>query len=704
MPKKDIYILGINTSHDRSACLLKNGKICVAIAEERLDRIKHSAVCDEKDNAFSLLPQRAIKYCLDCENIDINTIDLIVASCGLVYHPEMGYRNLTKNIVKNQLPLLKNPKKIVICNHHLSHAASAFWTSPFKKSAILIVDWAGNILKNKKIEHTSIFMGRNNKIKLIKKITSNESGHNSLGEMYTLATFFMGFGAFNEGKTMGLAPYGRNTYLTHYDRAVTYKGNGEYRVSPHFQIAEKGIISNRYKKLFGPPRTDNRAIRKVDKDIAFAVQRKLEDILINLCTYAYHQTNCENLCIAGGVGLNCTVNGKIINTTPFKNVFIQPAASDEGCTLGNALYGWHVLSKKSKRFIMKNAYLGRDYSKTEINQATEQWKGWVKSRQSRNIAKETARLIFKGKIIGWFQGGSETGPRALGHRSILADPRDPKMKARLNKNVKQRENFQPYAPSVLKEKTSEYFYLKGDSPFMLMAVGVKKPERIPAVVHVDNTARIQTVTKEENGVFYDVINEFYKLTGIPMVLNTSFNKRGKPIVETPQDALKCFLETQMDYLVLGDYIITKVKKGDSKKEKYPLLEKYLRHSDKIAILAKDKVRKFLYSPTSEGTLIWRLDHKILKSLADNEKIVFNLKKGTGYHLAEPELRIWNMADGTHKVRVIIHQARQGFDVDKKRASKDILGFIKEMVEEELFELSSIPEINADKKPYYTAST
>jgi len=654
--------------------------------------VKNSVIFTEEAKTFSLPPRKAIKYCLDSEGIDVNDLDLIVASSSMVYSLERRWRNLTKGAVAQFLPSLKDRKKIIICNHHLSHAASTFWCSPFKKAAILIVDGAGNILKNKKIEHTSIFKGERNGIKLIKRISSSYNKPNSLGYMYSLATIFIGFDSFRESKTMGLAAYGSTDCLKHYDKAVKYLGKGEYRVSPHFQITEDFTIPHGYKKVFGRPRDNGKPLRKLDKNIAFAVQEKLEEILIELCSYAYRQTECTNLCLAGGVALNCTANGKIIENTPFKNIFIQPAASDDGTALGNALYGWHVLLKKRKRFIMKNAYLGRCYSRADIARAVEKWKGWIKYNKSPNIAKQTARLLSKGKIIGWYSGSSEIGPRALGHRSILADPRNPRMKTLLNKKVKHRESFRPFAPSVLNERASEYFHIQSESPFMLMAVRTKQPERIPAVAHVDNSSRIQTVTKKDNGLFYDLIYEFYKITGIPMLLNTSFNDRDEPIVETPYDAIKCFLETHMDYLVIENQIIAKTrKKLLEDTTKYSFYEKYVDRSNEI-ILAKQGEKKFFYNSADKRHILWSINKRLLEDLSDNEEIVFNLKKGTGYRLGKIELTIWNMADGTKKIREIAEKIYQDYAVKKNNAYKDTYAFIRKMAKEKLLILSNLPKI------------
>ncbi|MCB9771003.1 MAG: hypothetical protein H6754_00405 [Candidatus Omnitrophica bacterium] len=567
-----IYVLGINVSHDISACLVKNGALVTAIAEERLNRVKRfTGGVDQEGMTNKHIPHLAIQYCLSSENIDWKDLALIVVStCVVVNYQNYHIRSLTKEEILAQLPAQIDSSKVHLIDHHIGHAASVFYPSPFQDAVVLISDGGGSLVSTddstkRYEERISIYHGQGNELKVLKQYFDGVASplklanpqHCSLGDFYQSATLFIGFKGGDEGKTMGLAPYGTDKYFKIFRDAITLE-NGKLAIRQDFQF-NKWIDERRfpYGGQFGSPRKAGEPMRQVDKDIAAAVQYATEEILILLARQAYELTGSKNLCLSGGVALNSVANKKILDATPFENIFVQPAAGDDGCAFGNAFWGWIHILGKSRNWEMRNAYTGREYSETEINKAVEQYKNWVTIVQTPDVVDETSRLIAERKIIGWFQGGSEFGPRALGHRSILCDTRFGEMKDILNAKVKHREGFRPFAPSILEEYNQEYFELDGPSPYMLLIAQVKKPESVPAIRHVDNSARVQTVNRPDNGIFYDLIVAYHKRTGVPVVLNTSFNVDGEPIVETPQDAIRCFLGTHMDYLVLGKTLLRK---------------------------------------------------------------------------------------------------------------------------------------------------
>lgn len=572
----DIFVLGINASHDISCAILKNGELVCAIAEERLNRIKRFTGGIDRDGMTNKhLPYRAIEYCLDAAKVRPEDVALIVVStCVVANYQDYRTRALAKEEILEQLPKTVDPQKVRVIGHHIGHAASVFYPSGFADAAILIVDGGGSLVERRdeqsgKVglyeERVTIYRGHGDEIDLKKQYFDGAASdgylasrkHCSLGDLYQSATVFAGFKEGDEGKTMGLAPYGSEAYFDAFRQAVDFH-NGSLSISQDFQFNKlKGMSKNAYAGRFGSPRFAGEPLRQTDKDVAAAVQYITEETLIGLAREAYEITKSENICLAGGVALNSVANKKILDRTPFKNIFIQPAAGDDGCALGNALWGWTAILGKPHSWRMKTAYTGRNYSREEINKAVKKFKGWCYPVECKNILGQTAHLLAEKKIVGWFQGGSESGPRALGHRSILSDTRFPEMKDILNKKVKHREGFRPFAPSILAEFNSEYFELDCPSPFMLLIAKVKKPDVIPAITHVDQTARVQTVTKEDNGIYYDLIHAYYKQTGVPVILNTSFNVAGEPIVETPEDAIRCFLSTKIDYLVLEDVLLAK---------------------------------------------------------------------------------------------------------------------------------------------------
>jgi len=553
-------ILGLHVfGHDTGAALISEGRL-FAVGEERLSRVKHAG----------FFPHLSVKYLLDSAALsNINGVDLIVG----VTRYDKEKENKTIEMIRGELGYQGT---IHTVSHHDAHAASAFFASPFEEAVVMVVDGLGSkaidaeagakipftyrnlgIKEQKDYEEVqSFYRLKGNEIVPIRKDYAVPGYMNGLGLVYMGTSVFLNFGDFGSGKVMGLAPYGGKP------------GKGMER--EFFEIteglaltrSEKNFVRHidHYQRLFFPdiPKRDSQKLPDdVYTEIAYAVQKATEEGLIEIANHLYRISPCKNLCYAGGVGLNSVANKKILDNTPFENIFIQPAACDSGIALGCALYGAHIIAKeKLGKYSFKNAYLGRSYREEEIV-ATLKNTPNIRFTKEKDIVKKCAKLLAEGKILGWFQGGSEIGPRALGHRSILCDPGKPEMKGVLNAKVKHREAFRPFAPSVLLEHAPDYFDLDCESPYMLFIAEVKgdKQRVIPAITHVDGTARVQTVTKEDNGIFYDLIEEFYKITGVPVVLNTSFNIAGEPIVEAPEDALKCFMSTEMDYLVIEDYFI-----------------------------------------------------------------------------------------------------------------------------------------------------
>ncbi|MEW6557724.1 MAG: carbamoyltransferase C-terminal domain-containing protein [Elusimicrobiota bacterium] len=566
-----VYILGVNLSHDRSACLLKDGKILVAIEEERLDRLKHSRgiLCNtvlRQNNTVS--PMKSINYCLNYAGISLDTLDLIVGN--------IPGNDISAEILKKEIPI-KNKNKIKTLpqpGHHLAHAFGVYFASPFKKSAILVVDATGNTTNNS-IEAHTFFIGENNRINRI---------YQELLPVYPLPQNFFSLGFFYEyftkqldfytnllpadipeqevntkypeaGKLMGLAPYGKKRI--HWEKLIRLENNGKIKIP--IQDVKLKYARWKIQDKINDEKIGLKYENQFYKDIAYKVQNELEAAIVHLANDLYQKTKIKNLCFNGGVALNCVANRKILDNTPFKNIFILPPANDAGISIGCAYYGYYSLTGGKKRVPLNTVYLGKEYNEQEILTSLEKYSNikWLKFRTYQELIKQTAKLISHKKIVGWFQKGAEMGPRALGHRSILADPREPKMKDKLNKRVKHREPFRPYAPSVLEEKVQDFFDIKHKSPFMLLVANVKKgkQKKIPSVVHIDGTVRLQTVNKVDNGIYYDLVKAFYNLTNIPMILNTSFNDNNEPIVETPEDAINCFLKTEMDYLVIGKFLI-----------------------------------------------------------------------------------------------------------------------------------------------------
>jgi len=567
-----MYNLGISCYyHDSAAALLKDGHVIAAVEEERFSRIKF-------DDDF---PKMAIDWCLHEAQIlpsEINSIAfydkpvlkferlldnyIAVAPRGLQSFldviPKWIHKRLwIKNEIKKSLKGFRG--KIIFPEHHMSHAAHAFYTSNFEDAAILNIDGVGEW------STTSYGVAKNNFI----EITKDLRWPHSLGLFYSAFTYFLGF-KVNEGeyKLMGLSSYGKPKY---YDlilnNLIDVKDDGSIHLNmKYFAFTHDKVMTNKkFSELFGiKPKTKDEKTLQIHFDIGASAQKVLEDVILKMVNHIYYKTKMKNLCIGGGVALNGVANYKILKEGPFENVHIPPSPGDAGSAVGAAQYLYHIYHKNPKNIfknhadlIRENIYAGPSFSNEKIKKFLDSKNILSESFDKESLLKKTAQLIAEGNIVGWYQGKMEWGPRALGNRSILADPRKSEMKDILNKKIKHRESFRPFAPSIMEEYTSEYFEMDISSPYMLMVSPVKKPKEIPAVTHIDGTGRIQTVSKETNSLYYDLIQEFYKITGIPVIINTSMNVMGEPIVNTPEQAYNMILKTDMDYLIMGNYLIQK---------------------------------------------------------------------------------------------------------------------------------------------------
>jgi carbamoyltransferase len=440
----------------------------------------------------------------------------------------------------------------------MSHAAHAFYTSPFKESAILTIDGVGEW------STTSLGYAKNDSI----KITNDIRWPHSLGLFYSAFTYFLGF-KVNEGeyKLMGLSSYGTPKY---YDlilnNLIDVKKDGSIHLNmKYFSFTYDKVMTNKkFSELFGiPAKSKNEKTLQIHFDIGASAQKVLEDVIMKMVNHLHSKTKMKNICIGGGVALNGVANYKILSEGPFENVHIPPAPGDAGSAVGAAQYLYYIYHKNSKdisnkiSLIKENVYVGPEFSNEEIKEFLESKNVSYETFNQKQLLEKTAQLIADGNVVGWYQGKMEWGPRALGNRSILADPRREDMKDILNAKIKHRESFRPFAPSILEEFASEFFDIDVSSPYMLMVAPVKKPKQIPAVTHVDGTGRLQTVSKESNQLYYNLINEFYKLTGIPVIINTSMNVMGEPIVNSPEQAYNMIIKTEMDYIVIGNYMVKK---------------------------------------------------------------------------------------------------------------------------------------------------
>ncbi|MBI4716724.1 MAG: carbamoyltransferase [Planctomycetes bacterium] len=561
-------VLGISCYyHDAGAALVRDGQLIAAAEEERFTRKKH-------DFDF---PARAIEYCLKEAGITIDRVDHV----GFYEKPLVKFNRILESILAcwpltyqawlKALPLwlghrlhmgreiqekLGTDKEILYCQHHLSHAASAFLVSPYREAAIITADGVGEWTT------TAWGVGKGTDIEMFKEIRFPHS----VGLLFSAITAYLGFRVNDaEWKVMGLAPYGKPTYVDKFREVVDVKDDGSIRLNLKYfahPYSATRTINHRWEELFGQPqRPKETELNDFHRDIAHSGQKIVEEIMVKMATHVHRQTGMESVCLAGGVGLNCVANWRILQESGFRNIFIQPAAGDSGGALGTAFYIYNTVLKNPRVFEMKHALWGPSYSDDEIRNVLDAAEASYETlRDETELLRRTARLIADGKVVGWFQGRLEFGPRALGSRSLLADPRNPKMKDIINAKVKFREAFRPFAPAVLKEHAHEYFEMPAgmDAPYMLLVpkVRVEKHSVLPAVTHQDGTGRVQTVTDADNGRYYRLIREFGRLTGVPVVINTSFNVRGEPIVCTPRDAYNTFVNTGIDVLVMGDHVLT----------------------------------------------------------------------------------------------------------------------------------------------------
>ncbi len=595
---KPIYILGISAFyHDSAACLVKDGEIIAAAQEERFTRKKH-------DDSF---PTQAVAYCLKEANITVKDLTYVgfydkpfiklerLLITYLTYAP-FGLLSFLKAIpiwLKKKIFLkeliqkeLEFEGEIIFPEHHESHAASAFFPSPFKEAAVLTIDGVGEWTT------TSFGVGKDNHIELQAELKFPHS----LGLLYSAFTYYTGF-RVNSGeyKLMGLAPYGEPKYVDIIKKElIDIKDDGSFKLNmKYFDYCVGLKMTNRhFDKLFGAPaRKPETKITQRDMDIARSIQEVTNEIMIRMANHLHQVTGQENLCLAGGVALNCVGNGQILKQSKFKNIWIQPAAGDAGGALGVALLTWYQYLDKprvtnGKTDLQSSTLLGPGYSDEYVEDYLKKNNLPFLKMNAKEAPAKIAGLINSEKVIGLVQGRMEFGPRALGARSIIGDARSEKMQSILNLKIKFRESFRPFAPSVIREHVKDFFDLDYDSPYMLLVAPVKndkcvtnaqnqlwgidklkaKRSVIPAITHVDYSARIQTVTKESNTYYYDIIKAFYDLTGCPVIINTSYNIRGEPIVCTPEDAYRCFMCTDMDYLVLGHFLLE--KNAQPNKDKY----------------------------------------------------------------------------------------------------------------------------------------
>jgi carbamoyltransferase len=592
-----LYILGINAYHgDASAAIVRDGELLAAVEEERFNRCKHCAG----------LPVEAIKYCLATAGIPLEDVEHIGISRDPSAHlhkkilyaatraaknlrrsgkPASGatekdersifgaigeriantakVRDLREDLAK-RLGGNKSRLKAKFHNveHHRAHLASSFYVSPFERAALLSIDGFGDFIS------TMWGAGHGNSIEVSGQI---EYPH-STGILYTATTQFIGFPHYgDEGKVMGLAPYGVPRFMDEFRDMIRTEEGGRFRLNlDYFRHHTEGvemswddgspvigrIFSDEYVKRFGAARGEGEPLTDRERDIAASLQLRLEEVCFHILRHLHEQTGLTDLGLSGGVALNSVMNGKILLNTPFKRVFVQPAAGDNGTAIGVCYLIYNGLLDRPRSFVMEGAYTGPEFSDEEIRAELERSGLAYESYAEREVTRRAARDIAGGAVLGWFQGRMEFGPRALGNRSIVADPRRADMKTILNERIKKREPFRPFAPSILEERADEYFEQTHPAPTMLMVYQVREEKRsvIPAVVHVDGSGRLQTVSSEANPRYHQLISDFYELTGVPVVLNTSFNEN-EPIVCTPRDAINCFLKTRMDVLYLGNHAV-----------------------------------------------------------------------------------------------------------------------------------------------------
>ncbi len=595
-----VRILGISAFfHDSAACLLEDGEIVAAVSEDRLTRIK----------ADASFPKEAVAYCLSEAGISVDELDyvgfydkpllkferILETYLGVVPRGFRSYLMAGPLWIKEKLFMdneikeaLEYEGKVLYSEHHESHAASAFFPSPFQEAAILTMDGVGEWAT------ASMGVGRDNDLEIFKELHWPDS----LGLLYSAFTYYTGF-KVNSGeyKVMGLAPYGEPKYVELImDELIDLKEDGSFTMNQSYFNYLNGLTmtNGAFDKLFGaPPRTPETRLSQREMDLARSVQEVCEEVMLRMTRAAHRETGLKNLCLAGGVALNCVGNGRILREGPFENIWIQPAAGDAGGALGVAQLIWHRHLGQPRTVTpgkdsMKGSYLGPGFSDEEAERRLVGLGAAYQQFDREELLQTVAGELADGKIVGWFNGRTEFGPRALGARSILGDPRRQGMQSTMNLKIKFRESFRPFAPSVLRERVSDYFELDTDSPYMLLVAPVKEERQIamsgeqkklwgieqlnvprsdiPAVTHIDYSARVQTVSRETNPDYYDLIRAFDDLTGCGVLVNTSFNVRGEPIVCTPEDAYRCFMRTDIDHLVVGPFLLSKADQPEWEEE------------------------------------------------------------------------------------------------------------------------------------------
>ncbi len=578
-----MLILGLNMFHaDASAALVVDGEVKFAIAEERLNRHKH----------FGGFPALAVKACMDAVGAKISDIDHVAvgqdSDANLAKKVQYALANPAKILnfirLRQRKEVLRDVRSLLAkaldvdlgqlrfrehhLEHHIAHIASAYYCSPWEKAAGFSYDGSGDFVS------TMMARCEGNEIEVLDRVFLPHS----LGSLYTMICEFIGYSKYgDEGKVMGLAPYGRKTYCEEIGKIASPANDGFQLDLSYFkplgsnqgmQVLPDGTVqlarhfSDRMEKLFGDPRKSHSEISRRDMDLAFALQHRFEEIFFHLLNQLHARVPFEELAMAGGCALNSVANGKIFDRTPFQKTYIHPAAGDEGLAIGAALHTYHSVLEQPRRHALKHSYLGPEFSDSCIQSALEKAGLPARKLERETLLHETAEQIAAGSVVGWFQGRMEWGPRALGNRSIVAHPGLPNMKDVLNARIKHREWFRPFAPSILAEHQHEYFEHDHPSPFMLHVYKIRPEKRkeLCAVNHVDDTGRLQTVTREENAMYYDLISAFHRRTGIPVILNTSFNEN-EPIVCTPEEAIDCFQRTRMDVLAIGPFMVVKENAG-----------------------------------------------------------------------------------------------------------------------------------------------
>lgn len=575
-----MYILGLNAYHgDSSACLLKDGKIINAIEEERIRRIKH----------WAGFPSESIKFCLKDAGITISDVDHITIGRNPSAHLGKKILSSLKKLANFQFikDRVSNIKKVTSLKseiaaglgvsessfraeikhieHHRSHLASAFFVSPFEESAILSIDGFGDF------SSTMIAVGKGNQIKVLDSVTYPHS----LGIFYTAFTQFLGFPWYgDEYKVMGLSPYGEPKYVDRMKKIVRLLDNGLFELDESYFIhSTEGvamtwdngapfigrIYSDRMIKEFGQPRDKDETLTQYHKDLAASVQKHCEDVIFHILNHLQKRTGLKNICIAGGVAQNSVANGKVLQLTVFENIYIPSAGYDAGTAIGSAFWHYHQILGMERKYFVRDAYFGAQYSDDEIERELKEAKvNYKRCSSDSETIEQTAQMLADGAVIGWFQGRTEFGPRALGNRSVLVHPGRPDAKDLINSKIKRRESFRPFAPSILREYVNEYFEQEDDVYFMekVFPIRIEKRNGLPAVTHVDGSGRLQTVHKDVSPKYYALIDKFREKTGLPILLNTSFNEN-EPIVNHPKEAIDCFLRTEMDAIVLENCIVTR---------------------------------------------------------------------------------------------------------------------------------------------------